>query len=100
MQRHHKWEGEVAIGRRDGRQTTGWLVINAIYSPSGELSNFVTVVTDLSQIRAHEEEIRKLSQVVEQSPASIMIPSPAARIEHVNTELSRVTGQVSQGINS
>src|SRR5690625_111290 len=98
MQRHHKWEGEVAIGRKDGRQTTGWLVINAIYSPSGELSNFVTVFTDLSQIRAHEEEIRKLSQVVEQSPSSIMITSPAARIEYVNPEFYRVTGYTSQEI--
>jgi len=92
LQPHNNWEGEVTLGRKDGQQVTGWLMVNAIYNATDELSNYVVVFTDLSQIRAHEEEIRKLSLVVEQNPSSIVITSPTARIEYANPEFYRITG--------
>lgn len=98
MQISSKWEGEVEIGRKDGKQITGWLVVNAIHNADKELINYVTVFTNLSQIQAHEEEIRKFSKVVEQSPSSIIVTSPVARIEYANPEFYRATGYSRQEV--
>lgn len=51
--------------------------------------NFLSDVTE----RKHaEDKLRKLSQAVEQSPASVVITNPAGTIEYVNTKFSALTG--------
>src|SRR5690625_2947006 len=87
-----KWEGEVSVPRKDGSLITGWLVVTAIKNQAGQISNYVTVFRDLSQIRASEATIKKLSQAVEQSPSSIVITSPEAIIEYANPEFFRASG--------
>jgi PAS domain S-box-containing protein len=50
------------------------------------------VTRDISDRRKAEEGLRKLSQVVEQSPTPIMITDTAGYIEYVNPAFSTVTG--------
>ena len=52
----------------------------------------VTMVEDISTRIAAENELRKLSQAVEQSPVSILITNVRAEIEYVNAAFLRTTG--------
>lgn len=52
----------------------------------------VWIGTDLSDLRSAMDQIRKLSQVVEQSPDSIIITDIEGDIEYVNSSFSDVTG--------
>jgi len=47
---------------------------------------------DITQRRSSEEDLRKLSRAVEQSPAIVMITDPEATIEYVNPKFTEVTG--------
>jgi PAS domain S-box-containing protein len=50
------------------------------------------VVRDITARRRDEEQLRKLSCAVEQSPAAVMITDVTGRIEYVNRTFTQVTG--------
>ncbi len=56
----------------------------------GDLAETFNHMTD--RIRSREEELRRLSRAVEQSPASVVITDPQGRIEYVNPRFTEVTG--------
>ncbi|MBC9071500.1 EAL domain-containing protein [Thauera sp. CAU 1555] len=61
--------------------------------PGDEIGDLVhTFNTMTEQIRERESELRRLSLAVEQSPASVIITSPDAKIEYVNPRFSEITG--------
>lgn len=86
------WQGEVTEVRKDGSDIAVWLSINVIRDNQGRVVNYVAVMRDLSRIRADEDKIRRLSLAVEQSPSSIVITSPEAKIEYANPQFYRATG--------
>ncbi|MBT3360708.1 MAG: EAL domain-containing protein [Rhodospirillales bacterium] len=52
----------------------------------------VTVSLDITERMSAEDDVRKLSLAVEQSPASVMITDPTGVIEYVNPKFVDVTG--------
>ncbi len=52
----------------------------------------LTTIQDITKLKSAETEIRKLSRVVEQSPASIIITNPKGNIEYVNESFCKTTG--------
>ncbi|NOY77150.1 MAG: PAS domain S-box protein [Calditrichaeota bacterium] len=50
------------------------------------------VLRDISERKRIESQLRKLSQVVEQSPLSVMITDRAGTIEYVNPAFTQITG--------
>ncbi|RMD79373.1 MAG: EAL domain-containing protein [Gammaproteobacteria bacterium] len=56
-----RWEGEIWNRRKDGSVYPEWLSISAIRSPAGAITHYVGVFTDLSEVRAAQEEIRHLA---------------------------------------
>ena len=50
------------------------------------------IAADLEAIRRKEAELRKLSQAIEHSPASVMITDAAGVIEYVNPRFTEVSG--------
>lgn len=50
------------------------------------------IAADLDDIRRKEAELRKLTQAVEHSPASVIVTDSKASIEYVNPRFTEVTG--------
>lgn len=56
------------------------------------IAGVLVVGRDVTERKTAEEELRKLSHAIEQSPVSIVITDTAGTIEFVNTRFTEVTG--------
>ncbi len=56
------------------------------------------VLRDISERKRIENQLRKLSQVVEQSPLSVIITDKTGTIEYVNPAFTRITGYTSEEV--
>ncbi len=74
----------------DGR----WREVEAFCGPIriDDADYLYAIVHDIGTRRQAEEQLRKLSQAVEQSPASIIITNRAGEIEYVNSAFEQATG--------
>jgi len=52
-----KWEGEIWNRRKGGEAYPEWLAIHALRNTEGEITHYVSVFSDLSQIKAQEAQI-------------------------------------------
>ena len=55
-------------------------------------SLYFAFVYDIADRKLYEEEMRKLSTAVEQSPASVILTDPWGRIEYVNPKFTQISG--------
>ncbi|MBI5648206.1 MAG: PAS domain S-box protein [Ignavibacteriae bacterium] len=63
-----------------------------LHDASGAFIGTIGVATDVTERARAQEEIVKLSQAVEQSPAIVLITDTHGRIEYVNPKFTHVTG--------
>ena len=56
------------------------------------IERVLATTIDISKLKNNEEQLRKLSQAVEQSPASVVITDLNGTIEYVNRKFSSITG--------
>ena len=59
---------------------------------NNEVTGSIAVVIDITKEHLAEQELRKLSRAVEQSPTSVVITDAEANIEYVNPRFSVLTG--------
>lgn len=78
--------------RRDG--STFWTSMNAraVKNADGEILYYEGFVTDVTERKQTELQLRKLSQAVEQSANSIIITDVEGRIEYANPKFSEISG--------
>lgn len=55
------WVGEVWDRRKNGEIFPKWLTINAVYSPTGELTHYVGTFSDISTLKQVEEQLQHLA---------------------------------------
>ena len=55
------WQGEIWNRKKDGTMYPEWLTINAVKDKQGRLLHYVGLMNDLSQQKATEQEITRLS---------------------------------------
>ncbi len=68
------------------------IVSSPLLAADGSVEAAIEVVEDITERRKSEAALRKLSCVVEQSPASIVITDPDGVIEYVNPKFCELTG--------
>ena len=62
------------------------------YDADGRVVGVTAIGEDITEQRQNEEELRKLSRAVEQSPSIVMITNRRGMIEYVNPKFTEVTG--------
>ncbi len=55
------WYGEIWNRCKDGTVSPEWLTITAVTTETGEITHYVSTLTDITQRKAAEEEIRHLA---------------------------------------
>ncbi|CRI64631.1 putative Diguanylate cyclase [Thiocapsa sp. KS1] len=61
IQQSGSWRGEVWNRRKGGEIYPQWLTITAVPGPDGRITHYVGTLTDITQRKAAEEEIRELA---------------------------------------
>ncbi|AWI77322.1 hypothetical protein CEW83_20500 [Parazoarcus communis] len=70
--------------RLPDREVTYLATKGVLRGASGEVTGMYGISRDISALKAVEFELRKLSQVVEQSPESVLVTDLEGRVEYVN----------------
>lgn len=81
---------ETLHKRKDGSTFPVEITINYLDYEGRTLS--YSFARDITERKRHEDELRKLSQAVEQSPAAVMLTNPQGQIEYANPKFSQITG--------
>lgn len=55
------WRGEIWNRRKNGEIFPEQLSITAVYGDDGSLTHYVAVLSDISYLKAHEEELRRMA---------------------------------------
>ncbi|MGE0388386.1 MAG: PAS domain S-box protein [Gammaproteobacteria bacterium] len=87
---HH----DAVMGWMDGGAMR-WLTVNCepLRDPAtGVLTGAVASITDITTRHAAEQQLRKLSLAVEQSPNAIIVTDTEGTIEYVNAAYTAITG--------
>ncbi len=63
-----------------------------LFDDEGKLIGVVGSARDVTEAKKAENQLRKLSRAVEQSPASVVIADPDGNIEYVNPKFTEITG--------
>ncbi len=85
----------VVVGHVGRGGSVTWLLVNAEPVRDESQSQLIAVVisfTDITERHAAEEQLRKLSMAVDQSPSAIVITGLNGKIEYVNAAYERNSG--------
>ena len=83
---------ETVHVRKDGNRVPMLVGITAQKDDDGRTATRFAIALDISARKAAEEELRKLSRAVEESPESIVITNTRAQIDYVNQAFIDNTG--------
>lgn len=79
------WQGEIWNRRQNGEIYPQWQTINAVHDESGDLSHYVAVFADISQIKRSQEEIDFLAH---HDPLT-RLPNRLLMVERLGNALAR-----------
>ncbi len=99
LKEKHKLElYEHHLKRRDGKIIA--VIENAIgeFNEKGELLSLKGYIFDITERREAEQNLRKLSRGIEQSPVIVVITDAEGNIEYVNPKFTEVTGYYSEEV--
>ncbi len=85
-------EKEEVWPQPDGSTQYLRVIKSPVFANDGSVVGTQGLQFDVTALKQNEEQIRKLSNAVEQSPVSILITDLAGRIEYTNPHFSEVTG--------
>jgi diguanylate cyclase (GGDEF)-like protein/PAS domain S-box-containing protein len=83
---------ESVATRSDGGSMHVAVSVAPLLDGNGDQSGKIHIIRDITGRKQAEEEIRTLSQAIEQSPVSVVITDPDANIQYVNRTFEKVTG--------
>ena len=77
---------------KEGEKEHTDILLSPLKDSDGNITHVIEAMRDVSDIYKAEEQIRKLSQAVEQSSSSVVITDINGNIEYVNPKFEEVTG--------
>ena len=83
---------EARLVTRDGEDRLMAWHNTLMRDADGEIAGITCLGEDISERRQAEEQVRKLSRAVEQSPSIVMLTNRHGEIEYVNPKFVEVTG--------
>ncbi|GEM_PF-974062 len=83
---------------KDNQTKWGELMISPYFGKNNHLNGLHGATRDISERKSAEENVRKLSRGVEQSPVSMIFTNLEGRIEFVNPKFTEMTGYISDEI--
>ncbi|PKM98288.1 MAG: hypothetical protein CVU79_04060 [Elusimicrobia bacterium HGW-Elusimicrobia-3] len=83
---------EWTYRRKDGTLFPVELTVTPLRDVNGMTIGFLGVAMDITTRKKSQQEMRKLSAAVKNSPTSILITDPEGRIEYVNPKFIELTG--------
>ena len=86
------WTGVFHNKRKNGTLYWESATIAPVIDQNGTVTNYVAIKEDITSRRLAEEQVRKLSQAVEQSGNTIIIMDKDGVIEYVNPKFTEITG--------
>ncbi len=89
---------DVIVGVRPPDGGLRWTTTHAqpVHDDAGVMTAVVVSFSDITERHVAQEQLRKLSLAVEQSPIGIVISDTAGRVEYVNEAFSRISGHPRQ----
>lgn len=88
----HVWNGEFLNKRKDGTYYWEYATIAPVLDPEGKVTNYVAIKEEITARKKAEDDLRKLSQAVEQSGNTVIVMNKDGLIEYVNPKFTEVTG--------
>ncbi|MFO7766066.1 MAG: diguanylate cyclase [Pelovirga sp.] len=86
---------EYCLKRKDGSEVVVF-TSHAVLTQPNRPAEFYCIDIDITERKKNEIQLNKLSQVVEQSPAMVIITDLNGTIEYVNPFFSKVTGYAAE----
>jgi len=86
------FETEYRLRRADGEYR--WMLDQGApqFDTRGDFHGYVGLAIDITERKHAEDELRRLSKAVEQSPASVVITDLNGSIEYINPKFTELTG--------
>jgi len=92
LQGRGEYDVEYRIVRDQGEVRWIWAKALPIRNEKGEMVRTAGLAQDITDRKRAEDELRKLSRAVEQSPATVVITDSEGTIEYVNPKFVKLTG--------
>ncbi len=92
------WLGELIALRKDGAKLEMQVSASMIADEKGQPAFMLASFLDITERKRADEQIRKLSRVVEQSQISVVITNTAGEIEYVNPKFCEITGYAKEEV--
>jgi len=83
---------EITLRRKDGQWASLEVVSTLLPDAHGQITRILGISRDISARKRAEAQLRLLSQIVEQSPAAVLITDLQGHIEYVNPAFERMSG--------
>ncbi|MCX6179126.1 MAG: PAS domain S-box protein [Chlorobiales bacterium] len=75
-----------------GKYSCWETVLNPVRNEAGHIYRIIGTSTNITERKLAENQLKKLSIAVEQSPVSVVVTDPAGDIEYVNLHFTGLTG--------
>ena len=87
------WRGEIRNRSKGGEGYWVDTTIIPLLSPEGGIEAYMAIRFDITDRKRGEEQLRKLSRIVEQSQAQILVADVQGHIEYANPSYLEASGQ-------
>ena len=87
-----EWRGVFHNRKKNGDLYWESVSISPVKDEIGNITHFVAVKEDITEIRAAQEELAKLSLVASKTDNAVIITDREGRVEWVNDGFTRITG--------